>query len=282
MKKQVSKQAAVQESYTNKLGVGFGQSAIITPDLFIPTPSLPHCLLTVFVWGDRMCCAAPAYKPDNFSMPYLSPTAAKGILDRILFDKVTVDGKRFPAFRYAICRITAIEHPSKSALQGTTDTIMLNGVKNKITFKKGLKPYNFERRQRFITFVQYPAFRIDAYLMLLPIWELRQGNGERAKTITAYESMFKRSLAKHGAWDDVYLGLTMFPAHYQPYANERVLADVNHKLGPVIYDYLYDETTDRMLARRYMRVNVINGVMDLDWVHGDKQLVVEKEERKHV
>ena len=251
--------------------------------MFVPNPkNMPWANVSVVVFGERMCCALPAYKPDAFSCVFLTPTAAKGLLDNIYLDKITVDGKKYPAFRFLIMCISAIEHPDpdKRQFQGMRDSIRLNGLQNKIKFKKGLKPFEHGNvHQRYISYVYYPAFKIDARISLLPIWSLRD---EREKNAATYQEIFSRRVVNRQHYNNLYFGKTMFPAKFKPYEGEKILTDLNLQIGPVIYDCLYDENTDVPMARRYIQAEVIKGVLDLNWIDGNKQLVQEKEKRIHV
>ena len=254
-------------------------------DLCNISPKMPARKVSIFTFADRGCWALPQSKPDNFTCQFPTPTSAKGMLDGIFLDKITTeDGTKLPSFRYVVDSIVAVEHPDpkKRRLQGQFETIMLNGIKDKIPYKHGLHPFVPERRQRYITFMLYPAFKIEAYISLLPIWSQRSGAGEAEKNVATYAAIFERRVAKRQAYKELHFGLNMFPAQFKPYEGEKVLSDLNIDIGPVIYDYLYDEYTGRILARRYIQAFVKHGVMDLGWLFGGKQLIVEKEERRSV
>lgn len=241
--------------------------------------TLQYCNVSLLVWGDRMCCSAPWGKPDNFSFPFLTPTAARGICDSIYFDRVDVEGGKSPTFHYMLRRIVAVEHPNpaKRALQGTTATMMLNGVENKITYKRKIGAYKFKRRQRYITFIQFPAFRVDAAIVLVP--------SPSDKSLRAHEEIFNRRVRKQQSYREPHLGLAMFPAQFGPVTgDETVLNTVNWGPGALIYDCIYNELTDRMLTRRYIWTEMKNGVLELDWtgIGGRKELIAEQEKRRAI
>lgn len=264
------------------------ESPVITRQLLLPDPNMPYSeVVSIMVWGKWMCCTLPAFKPDCFSWACLTPTAARGMLDCILLDKIHVNGKLYPAFHFVVVRITALKHPDVEMrqFQWQRDYMRLNGVGEKIHFKRGIKPF-FERKeihQRYISYIKFPAFRIDARILLLPVWKYRDGELEKAKNTTTYSAMFKRYVAQQRDWTDaMHFGKRMFPASFKPYEGEETDTTVNISPTPLIYDNLYDELTDRFLRRRYIKAGMVNGVMDLDWLTGTQKLVEEVEEYKYV
>lgn len=246
-------------------------------------PNMPYHDLSMIVYGERMCCAAPTGKPNNFTYEVLPPTCAKGILDGIFHDQIMVDGKKYPAFRSCPLRIAIIEHPdpTKRRVQGQYATIELNGVSNKISMPtKRTWAYNREIRQRFITYMLSPAFRIDFRISLLPVWKRRESDPD--KNINTYREIFLRRIFKQQSYKQVHFGLNMFPAQFMQSGGENVLTDINRDLGPMIYDYIYDERINQPIARRTFWARITNGVLNCNWFNGEVALQTTKEVRQNV
>ena len=251
----------------------------ITPKMFEISKDHPYANVSFLVFGERMCCSHPGMKPDNCTYPFLTTTAAKGIADAFSFDKIGVKGVRFPAFRNIITKITAIRHPDPTCreTQGEMRTMKLNAVKNKISYKKGIKPYNFERWQRFVTFMENPCFKVDVRICLLPIFDLREDQPH--KNIKSYKAIFERKVRKnHSYKGEISLGLAMFTAKLKPYDNEPILP-LNIDIGPMIYDDVYNEIANIKIATRYFWARVVSGVMDCNWLDGHVKLQSNVEER---
>ena len=257
---------------------------MIDPKLFQIDPTMPYADVDFVVYGKRMCISLPAYKPDNFTLDTLTPTAVKGMCDSYYHDKVTVGDQKYPAFRYAPLRIVSVEHPDPilRRYQGQKDNLTLNGVANKIKLGRSgeIERPNYAIRQRHITYMIAPCFHVTVRITLLPVFNLREDSFD--KGIEAYKAIFSRRVAKQQCWKEPHFGLTMFPAKLKAYERENPLTDLNQHIGPMIYDYLYDENDGRVISRRYFDAKIIQGVLDCNWFDGNIKLVLDKEERKNV
>src|SRR5580704_11443376 len=62
------------------------------------------------VWGDYACFTRPELKVERISYTMMTPSAARGVLDAILFKKKTDarSGALVPAFSWHVRRITAL------------------------------------------------------------------------------------------------------------------------------------------------------------------------------
>ena len=67
-------------------------------------------IVSVMVWSDYACFTRPELKVERMSYPVMTPSAARGVLDAILFKKKTDarTGKLVPAFHWHIRRITVL------------------------------------------------------------------------------------------------------------------------------------------------------------------------------
>ena len=68
-----------------------------------------NTIVAIKVWGDLACFTRPELKVERLSYPIMTPSAARGILDAILFKKkADAKGRLVAAFHWHIRRITAL------------------------------------------------------------------------------------------------------------------------------------------------------------------------------
>lgn len=248
---------------------------------YIVDPKQPFVNVKVVAFGNMGCFTPPQFKPENYTLGFMTPTAARGVLDGISMDKFEHNGKLLPTYRNVVTRITAIQHPDPRlrVRQNQIERITMNGVRAKTSFNKGtfIRPPADDNIQRSISILHAPAFLIEGKISLLPIFT--QYGRSTGKNIKAYQEIFERRVKKGFTYRPVYMGLSRFLAQIKPYENEEVLSGLNLELGPLIYDYIFDEDTGKLAYRRYFNAVVKDSVLNCDWFSGEIKLIVESEER---
>lgn len=247
-------------------------------DYFV-SPDCEMETVQVVVFGDKGCFTPPQYKPENHTLPIINPTSARGVLDRIVLDTIEVEGERRPCMRNVVTRITAIEHPNARMRhrQNHIEQVMTNGVLSKAKIFGGYKPYDEETVQRSISVLHAPAFLVEAKIVILPIL---QRFPKKGKSLKSYLAMFNRRVKKGQTFKPISMGLKCFPGRIKMYEGEKPLENMTANLGPMLYDYVYDEERCRLLHRRYMRsASIQNGSVNCNWLSGDVELVEETEIR---
>lgn len=203
----------------------------------------------VYVSGPWACFTRPELKVERVSYPVMTPSAARGILEAILWK---------PQFRWIIERILVLKEIRFQAFRR-------NEVQSKIapkTVARWMKdPTTFEpcwadfmgdddarsvRTQRNTLALREVAYVIEARVMLTPL-----ANRPRQKPLDVdeppgpdteikYVEMFNRRVEKGQCWQRPYLGCREFAADFRPVrADDRPISDTRD-LGLMLYDIVYD------------------------------------------
>jgi CRISPR-associated protein Cas5d len=212
------------------------------------------------VWGQFALFTRPELKVERLSYPVMTPSAARGILDAILFR---------PQMYWHVQRITVLQpdfppgFPAQAARQPYRLVgIRRNEIQGKIaprTVEGWMKePASFEpylvdsagregaqgqnRTQRNSLVLQHVAYRIDATPVLTeranrPRIKPEDAEDQGPDTVVKYVGMFQRRLAKGQCFHRPYLGCREFACHFAPLdGNEKPLADWSEPLGLMLYD----------------------------------------------
>jgi CRISPR-associated protein Cas5d len=186
-------------------------------------------IVRVKVWGDFACFSRPEMKVERFSYECPTPSAARGILDAILWK---------PEMRWLILSISIL-NPLRFVSLKRNETI------HKITqFKKwAKKPSSFEplimgaggpnTTPRNTVALQDVAYIIEA----TPIVYDEAGDNSPQK----YTAMFNRRVEKGQCFHRPALGCREFAADFGPANGEKPLKDLNFKPGRMLYDIIFDQ-----------------------------------------
>jgi CRISPR-associated protein Cas5d len=239
--------------------------------------------VSVKVWGEFALFTRPELKVERLSYPVMTPSAARGVLDAILFR---------PQMRWHVRRITSLDPwwlPSepqrppyrlvgirRNEIQGKIAPRTVEGwMKEPATFepylvdsagREGVQGQN--RTQRNSLVLHHVAYRIDATPTLTD-----RANQPRARpeddedsgpdTVAKYVGMFQRRVAKGQCFHRPYLGCREFAAQFAPPdGTEKVRADWTEKLGLVLYDIRFG--ADGRNQPGFFQAEVRNGVLHCD------------------
>lgn len=246
-----------------------------------------HHDISLRVWGDFALFSRPELKVERLSYPLMTPSAARGVLDAILFR---------PQMRWQIRRITALvpefppEFPEgprsrhyrlvgirRNEVQGKVST---RNVEKWIKEPAGRTPYLVDsagregaqgenRTQRNSLILQHVAYRIDATPVLTDrANEPRRhppGEGEPAgpDRPIKYAEMFRRRVRKGQYFHHPYLGCREFACHFaEPDGSEAVLDDWDEPLGLMLYDLRFGP--DGVNRPGFFQAEVKKGVLHCD------------------
>ena len=210
--------------------------------------------VTLEVWGDLACFSRLELKVERLSYDCLTPSAARGILESIYWH---------PPMQYKIDRIHVL-NPIRFT------TIRRNELKSKATASamksavvgKGTLPFinaKDDIQQRTSTVLTDVRYVIEAHF---DIDESKMAEGE---TPAKFISILNRRIQKGQCWQQPYLGIREFAAHFGPYSGEMpphgYYAHTDERdLGFMLYDMDYSNPNDitPMFFRAVMRNGVIN------------------------
>ena len=207
------------------------------------------------VWGDYACYARPELKVERFSYECITPSAARGILESIYWH---------PPMQYKIDRIHVL-----NPIQFTT--IRKNELKSKALARtmrsavvsKGALPYinaKDDIQQRTSTVLTDVRYVIEAR------FEVDDSKMAEGETPAKFISILNRRIKKGQCWQQPYLGIREFAAHFGPCSGEEpprgyYSESGERDLGLMLYDMDYSNAQD--ITPMFFHAVMRNGVVDV-------------------
>jgi CRISPR-associated protein Cas5d len=193
--------------------------------------------VAVKVSGDWACFTRPEFKVERVSYPVITPSAARGLLEAILWK---------PQFRYQITEIVVL-NPI------VFGPIRRNEVKSKIPARNAkswmngkLEPEPFyadeDRTQRNTLALRDVDYVIKAEIVLTDLANKPRKTQEDLDeekgpdSVVKYREMFNRRVAKGQCFHQPCLGCREFPAAYEPWAGNEEPIKETKDLGLMLYD----------------------------------------------
>lgn len=188
-------------------------------------------LLHTRFWGDLACFTRPEMKVERVSYPVITPSAARGMLESVLYR---------PQFRWNVRRV-AVKKPIRFL------AFRRNEVKSRLS-PRDPKPLlaDEDRTQRNTLALREVEYVIEASLDLTPL-----ANQARRKppasdedsspdSLAKYMAMFQRRAEKGQCFAQPCFGCREFPAHYELADEQAMHIEANPNpdadLGLMLYD----------------------------------------------
>ena len=227
-------------------------------------------------WGDLACFTRPEMKVERVSYSVITPSAARGLLESILYK---------PQFRWRVCRI-AVKKPIRFL------AFRRNEVKSRLSPRKPEPLFADEdRTQRNTLALRDVEYVIEASLHLIPLAGLTrrvQPNPEDQgdDSLVKYLAMFQRRAEKGQCFAQPCFGCREFPAHFE-LTNESAMQvdggiNPDTDLGLMLYDVfnldvLKDQPPGKVEKPQpritFFPARLKDGVMKVpDWSEMKKQL----------
>lgn len=192
--------------------------------------SISIMIIHLRTWGDLACFTRPEMKVERVSYPVITPSAARGLLEAILYK---------PQFRWRIRRI-AVKRPIQFL------AFRRNEVKSRLSPRKP-EPLlaDEDRTQRNTLALRDVEYVIEASMHLTPLAGLPRRRPEDDEdrgddTPVKYLAMFERRAEKGQCFAQPCFGCREFPAHFElADAGSMVVPNgINrdHDLGLMLYD----------------------------------------------
>jgi CRISPR-associated protein Cas5d len=179
-------------------------------------------IFDVKVGGDYACFSRPEFKVERVSYPVMTPSAARGLLEAILWK---------PEMRWEIREIDVLKPLKQSSI-----------LRNELSDRQGDSPLIIEekRQQRASLILRDVAYVIHCEIVL---------RGHVTDPLTKYADMFRRRLERGQCHHTPYLGTREFAAWFEPAtaAEEPVPLDLD--LGTMLFDIAYIEDASRLVDR---------------------------------
>ena len=203
-------------------------------------------IVRVKVTGDFACFTRPDLKVERMTYPCMTPSAARGVLDSILWK---------PEFQWWVHRILVLK-PVK----------FFSVKRNEINAKQGKTPIIIEekRAQRNSIVLKDVAYIIEA--------SVYQKEFDPKNPVKKYAEMFKRRVKKGQCWRRPFLGTREFAAEFlQPDGNEQPIQEII-PIGSMLFDIFYD-VTGKPSPLYFYDAAVINGILECPKIENEKMML---------
>ncbi|MFH1977437.1 MAG: type I-C CRISPR-associated protein Cas5c [Pseudomonadota bacterium] len=209
-------------------------------------------IVRVKVTGDFACFTRPDLKVERMTYPCMTPSAARGILDSILWK---------PEFQWYVRRIVVLNLIRFATIK-----------RNEINTKQGRNPILIEekRAQRNSVVLKDVAYIIEASIYQ----KQTSGNNRPEKYIgteTGKEGMFPRRVKKGQCWRRPYFGVREFSAEFmEPDGTEQPIRETI-PIGSMLFDIFYNEK-GKPEPLFFHDVAIRNGVLNCEVPENNKMM----------
>lgn len=208
----------------------------------------PGCVVgeyKVRIRGEYACFTRPELKTERVSYEVITPSAARGILEAILWK---------PAVCWRVRRITLLA-PVKFVQVKRNEVTSRLSVANALRGMRGGAPPDYfaeeDRAQRNTVALREVDYAVEAELRMTA----RQGPDDNAKK---FDEMFRRRLEKGQSHYQPYLGCREFPAVVEAYTGTPPPVEETRDLGHMLHDIRYgDGRNEAVLFRAQLERGVI-------------------------
>jgi len=203
--------------------------------------------LRVRAFGPLACFTRPELKVERVSYPVMTPSAARGILDAILWK---------PAVRWRIERIAVLNVIRFTAFRRNEVNSRAPKPRRAVVKNGGPAPLFFaadHRAQRNTVALRDVDYVIDAHFTLTE----RAGPEEN---VTKFVEMFRRRVAKGQHFHQPYFGCREFAANIIPADNAPGPLDETRELGIMLYDIEYSPKRNRPI---FFNARLERGILEV-------------------
>jgi len=190
------------------------------------------------VWGPNACFTRPEMKVERVSYDVMTPSAARGVLEAILWK---------PAIRWRVTRIDVL-HPIR------WESVRRNEVGSTMSSRSAGLFIEEQRQQRAGLLLRDVAYTIHA------VFKVTEKAGLE-DTIVKFQEMFLRRAGQGQCFHRPYLGCREFAADFELYRQEDTLPDAipeTRDLGFMFYDMDFVGDSAKPL---WFRARMENGVI---------------------
>ncbi len=224
---------------------------------------LDRRVVRVKVFGDFACFTRPDLKVERMSYPCMTPAAARGILDSILWK---------PEFQWYIRRIIVLRPVRFCTIK--RNEIKTRQGKNPIIIdavdKRGKPKYRAQRNSVIL--------RDVAYVIEASIFQKQADERNRPEKYVGRkgidgkkDGIFIRRVKKGQCWRRPFLGTREFAAEFMP--ADDVIAPIQETIpvGSMLFDMYYDEK-GKPEPVFFHDVAIRDGVLDCEVPENDKMM----------
>lgn len=202
-------------------------------------------IVRIKVTGNFACFTRPDLKVERMSYPCMTPSAARGILEAILWR---------PEFQWYVRKIIILNPIQFTSLK-----------RNEIKKKQGKEPIDItdmrNRVQRNSIVLKDVAYIIEASVFVDDALIDKTKNSEHPITVMKYRTMFERRVKKGQCWHQPCLGTREFAADFSYPDEQDKPSDITYPIGSMFYDMFYDNKGNAAPVFFY-DVAINNGILE--------------------
>lgn len=182
-------------------------------------------IMRLHVWGDYACFTRPEMKVERVSYDVMTPSAARGVLEAVLWK---------PAIRWHVRQIDVLK-PIRHA------SVRRNEVGSVMSPRTDGLYVEDERQQRAGLLLREVAYTIHATFSLTSL-------ARPEDTVVKFQEMFERRATRGQCFHRPYLGCREFSADFaylHPDDAGPAPIDLTDELGFMLYDIIHDTRADQ-------------------------------------
>lgn len=213
---------------------------------------LDNRIVKVKVKAPYACFTRPDLKVERMTYPCMTPSAARGILDSILWK---------PEFQWYVRRIQVLKPIRFCTIK-----------RNEINSKQGRSPIIIEEKrvQRNSVVLRDVAYIIEASIYQKQISDKNNPDKYVAMTV-GKEGMFPRRVKKGQCWRRPYLGVREFSAEFMtPDGTDQPILETI-PIGSMLFDIFYDEN-GKPEPLFFYDVVIRDGILNCEVPENDKMM----------
>jgi CRISPR-associated protein Cas5d len=207
--------------------------------------------VSVGVWGDFACFTRPEMKVERVSYDVMTPSAARGILEAILWR---------PAIRWEITRIEVHEPIRWTSIRRNEVGTVFSARTAATAMNRGIGRLGIyveeQRQQRAALILRDVAYTIHARFQLTSAAGPDDNPGK-------FLDMFRRRVERGQCFNQPYLGTREFSAHFGPAVpteSKNTPFEEPVELGWMLHDIDYSKSPPEP---RFFRAKLVNGILEV-------------------
>ncbi len=176
----------------------------------------------VKIYGDYALFTRPEGKVERVSYPIINPSAARGVLEAVLWK---------PEITYRIRQIAALKQPQFYSI--VRNEVSKKASINKTFMESPQDVFTDDMRQlRHSLVLKDVTYMIEADIVL---------QSDTRDPVQKYEAMFNRRVSKGQCFHRPYLGTREFAAHFGEIDGTERPIEWTDSLGSMFFDYRYSK-----------------------------------------
>lgn len=205
--------------------------------------------VSVRVWGDFACFTRPEMKVERVSYDVMTPSAARGVLEAILWR---------PAIRWEITRIEVHNPIRWTSIRRNEIGSVISARTAATAMRQGTGQLGIyveeQRQQRAALVLRDVAYTIHARFHFTSSAGSEDNPGK-------FLDMFRRRVERGQCFNQPYLGTREFSAYFGPARKaEGATIDESRDLGWMLHDIDYSQSPPEP---RFFRAQLENGVIEV-------------------